>query len=358
MEFGKPVRVAIIGQGRSGRDIHGSHFLADQSGHYKVVAVVDSIEYRRERAVREFGCDSYADYRSLFARHDIDLVVNASFSYQHAPITMDLLTHGYNVLSEKPFAMHSAECDALIEAANRSGTVLAVFQNSRFAPYYRKLHEVLFSGILGDIVQISLNWSGYSRRWDWQCCQRFGGGSLYNTCPHPLDQALDLLGWDSDVTVAFSKLRCCITSGDAEDYVKMILTAPGKPVVDLECSSLNPYAPWFYVVHGTHGSLRAKADMVEWKYYIPELEPPRPLILTPLEHEDRSPAYCSEALTWYDNSFSITKDGFAVACAMFYENLYRHLTLGEPLEVKPEHSRKQIALMEEVHEKNPLPVVF
>ena len=358
MEYGKPIRVAIIGQGRSGRDIHGAHFLADQSERYKVVAVIDEIEYRRERAVREFSCDAYADYHALFARHDVDLVVNASFSYQHAPITLEFLRHGFNVLSEKPFALKARDCDELMETAKRSGKVLAVFQNSRFAPYYRKLREVIASGILGNIIQISQNWSGFGRRWDWQCSQRYGGGSLYNTCPHPMDQALDLLGWENNVSVAYSKLRCCITSGDAEDYVKVILTSPGKPLVDLECSSVNSNSPWLYIVHGTQGTLRARSDLVEWRYFVPELEPTRPLILTPLEHEDRSPAYCSESLTWYENSFAPRGDGFAIASAAFYENLYRHLTLGEPLEVKPEHSRKQIALMEEIHRQNPLPVLY
>ena len=358
MEYGKPIRVAIIGQGRSGRDIHGAHFLSDKLGHYKVVAVVDAIEFRRKRAEAEYGCDSYADYHALFSRNDVDLVVNSTFSRDHYPVTLDLLRHGFHVVTEKPFANHAADCDEMIAAARESGATLAVFQNSRFAPYYVKLREVLRSGILGEIVQISQNWSGFSRRWDWQCSQRFGGGSLFNTCPHPMDQALDLLGWDADVKVAFSKLRCCITSGDAEDYVKVILTAPGQPLVDLECSSVNSNAPWFYIVHGTRGTLRAKADLVEWKYFLPELEAPRPLILTPLEKEDRSPAYCGETLTWYENSFKISGDPFANASAGYYEMLYRHLTLGEPLEVLPEHSRKQIALMEEIHAQNPLPVKY
>ena len=71
----KQMRIAIIGQGRSGHDIHSRFLSGDDSGRYKVVAVVDKIADRRERAAGEFGCDTYEDYHELFSRDDIDIVV-------------------------------------------------------------------------------------------------------------------------------------------------------------------------------------------------------------------------------------------------------------------------------------------
>ena len=53
----KKLRVAIIGQGRSGRDIHGNYFLQPENNIIEVVAVVDAIEDRRERAKKDFGCE-------------------------------------------------------------------------------------------------------------------------------------------------------------------------------------------------------------------------------------------------------------------------------------------------------------
>ena len=73
----KQLNVAIIGQGRSGRDIHGAFFKSENNKKYNVVAVVDMLEERRIRAKEEWGCDVYADYRQLFDREDIDLVVNS-----------------------------------------------------------------------------------------------------------------------------------------------------------------------------------------------------------------------------------------------------------------------------------------
>ena len=99
----KKLNVAIIGQGRSGRDIHGAFFKSEANTLYNVVTIVDAVPERQARAKDEFGCDVYASHTELYNRSDIDLVINASYSYLHYHVTMDLLTHGFNVVVEKPF---------------------------------------------------------------------------------------------------------------------------------------------------------------------------------------------------------------------------------------------------------------
>ena len=86
----KKLRVAIIGQGRSGRDIHGAFFKNEISkDRFEVVAVVDAIDVRRDRAKEEYQCDVYADYHDLLGRDDIDLVVNSTINHMHKDITID-----------------------------------------------------------------------------------------------------------------------------------------------------------------------------------------------------------------------------------------------------------------------------
>ena len=52
----KQFNIAIIGQGRSGRDIHGLHLKKDTE-RFRVVAVVEKLEKRMNRAAEEYGCD-------------------------------------------------------------------------------------------------------------------------------------------------------------------------------------------------------------------------------------------------------------------------------------------------------------
>ena len=46
----KQLRVAVMGQGRSGMDIHCAYFLSEANKNVKVVYVVDALEIRRKKA--------------------------------------------------------------------------------------------------------------------------------------------------------------------------------------------------------------------------------------------------------------------------------------------------------------------
>ena len=47
------LNIAIIGQGRSGRNIHGKHLKSENNTLFNVVAVVDRDQLRRERALED-----------------------------------------------------------------------------------------------------------------------------------------------------------------------------------------------------------------------------------------------------------------------------------------------------------------
>ena len=89
----KKLNVAIIGYGRSGCNIHGSFFRSVNNDIAKVVAVVEMDPARAAVAKADFDCDVYSDYREVLERKDVDLVVNASYSHMHYPITLDFLNH-------------------------------------------------------------------------------------------------------------------------------------------------------------------------------------------------------------------------------------------------------------------------
>lgn len=353
----KKLNIAIIGQGRSGRDIHGKFFRSEQNTKYNVVAVVDAIEHRRNRAKEEYGCDVYADYRELFGRDDIDLVVNSSFSHMHVPISIDLLEHGFNVVCEKPFAGSYEEGAKAVAVAKSTGKMLNIFQQSRFAPYFVEIQKILATGKLGEPIQFTVNYSGFSRRWDWQTALDYAAGSVRNSGPHPLDQILALLDFPKFETLnIFSKLRTVNTFGDAEDYGKIIITAPDKPLMDLEVSCCNAYAPATFVVSCQYGSIRATHTAVDYKYYNPETAPARELVLAPLEKEDGTPAYCSEKLDWTEEHIDIKGDVFSDAVGSYYDMIYDYLVNGKEMEITPEQVLLQLQIIDQIHAQNPLPV--
>lgn len=114
----KKLKVAIIGQGRSGRNIHAENLLALPKM-FEIIAIVDPWKVRRDRGAKKFNCDAYEDYKPLLKRKDIDLVVNASPSHLHVPITLDLFKSGLNVVTEKPLTRNVKDVDKLIAASKK-----------------------------------------------------------------------------------------------------------------------------------------------------------------------------------------------------------------------------------------------
>ena len=343
------IRVGIIGLGRSGWDIHAAHLRGD--GRYKIVAAADPMADRRAQAQQELGAEPYDNYRDMLKRDDLDLVVNATPSSLHVPASLDALKTGHNVLCEKPLARRVAQVDKLIAAAKKARKLLAIFQQSRFSPAFNQAMKVIDSGVLGRVVMVKIAYNGFGRRWDWQTLQEFDGGSLLNTGPHPLDQALQFFGPGTP------EVKCLMdranTFGDAEDHVKLLLTGKGRPTIDLEISACCGYSPYTYQVYGTRGGLAGTTSAMSWRYFNPKTAPKQKLIREPLEGR----AYCREALKFTERIWAVPKSKanmFSYMSREFYTHLYKTLAEGAPLVIPPAQVRRQIAVIEECHRQNPL----
>ena len=66
----------------------------------------------KAQAMKEkYGLDAdvYDDHRKILDRDDIDLVVNSTYSHMHAPVSIDLLEHGFNVREDWVLADRDSE---------------------------------------------------------------------------------------------------------------------------------------------------------------------------------------------------------------------------------------------------------
>jgi len=108
------------------------------------------------------------------------------------------LEHGVHAISEKPAGVYTKQVREMNEVAQKSDKVFAIMLNQRTNCVYRKLHEMIESGELGELKRV--NWiitdwyrtqayydaAGWKATWDGE-----GGGVLLNQSPHQLD----LLQW-------------------------------------------------------------------------------------------------------------------------------------------------------------------
>lgn len=345
---GSRLKVGIVGLGRSGWDIHAKA-IQKMGERYQVVAVADAQPDRLEEARQTFACRTYDDFDKLLEDDDMDVVVVASPNLHHVTHSVTALDRGKHVVCEKPLALAVEAADTAIQAAERNGRVLAPFQNRRYEPHLLKVREIINSGVLGRIIQIRMCWHGFGRRWDWQTLKACGGGALNNYGAHMVDQALVLYGEDGPEPELFADLQKALTCGDAEDHVKLVLRAQGKPTIDIELTSASAYAQDHWHVMGTAGGLRGTPNDLQWKYVDWSTMPERSVERVPTP--DRS--YNSEEIPWQSETWTKPKD-YPGEAVMFYRDLYETLRHGKPLYVTPESVRRQIALLDRCREACPV----
>jgi scyllo-inositol 2-dehydrogenase (NADP+) len=347
----KQLRVAILGQGRSGFGIHYNQLRKDVE-RYKVVAVADLIPERCREAAEESGAKVYSDYKDLITEchRDIDLLVNALPSNLHVPVTIEAFKYGMNVVCEKPLARRVSDFDDMVKAGVDVGKTLLPFQNSRFQPAFQKILDVLSSGVLGELVHARISFSGFARRWDWQCLRKLDGGNLLNTGPHPVDQAVVLFG--KKKPNVFARLVSKNPYGDAENFATVTLWAPESPTVEVVVSSFMAYPQGeMYNLSCTNGGLSGSLTELKWRYFIPDLAPEH----SRSEGWSDNRQYCNEKLTWVEESWKIGDDQpvFDIICARFYDDAYGILVEGKERLITLEQVRSQIEVMEEAHRQNP-----
>ena len=125
----EPIRIAVVGVGHLGR--HHARILAAMEG-ARLAAVVDTIPERAAEIAAAFSTEGVTDYRLLLDR--IDAVVVAVPTGLHREIAVPFLERGIPVLVEKPMSRSVEDADRMLEAAKRTGTILAVGHTERHNP--------------------------------------------------------------------------------------------------------------------------------------------------------------------------------------------------------------------------------
>ena len=193
------LKLALVGCGAITKGIHLP--VAACADQVQVVMLADKALPRARELADKHGVTAItSDYRDAIGQ--VDAAVVALPNHLHAPVTVDLLRHGIHVLVEKPMALTVADCDAMIKAADDTGSVLAVGLIRRFYRASRWAKQVIEEGLLGDIVDFDLR-EGSIYSWTIASDSTFrketGGGVLADIGPHSLDLLLWCLGDYSSV---------------------------------------------------------------------------------------------------------------------------------------------------------------
>ena len=164
----------------------------------ELVAVCDIIPEKAEKLKTDFEVpDSYADYRDLLGRDDIDVVSICVPSGLHAQIGVEAARAGKHIMSEKPLDVTLENIDRLIKACRDEKVKLACIFQRRTSPLWQQAKRAIDEGKLGKMVLASAylkyfrsqeyyDSAGWRGTWELD-----GGGALMNQGVH----MIDILRW-------------------------------------------------------------------------------------------------------------------------------------------------------------------
>ena len=143
------LRFGVIGAGRIGK-IHAEN-LATRIPGAQVVAIADvDLEAARQTAARLHIPAAYQDYRAILQDPDVDAVAICSSTDTHARLVVEAAQAGKHIFCEKPIDHDLAKIDAALEAVSKAGVKLQIGFNRRFDPNFRKIHDMVAAGMIGE----------------------------------------------------------------------------------------------------------------------------------------------------------------------------------------------------------------
>ena len=200
------IKVGVIGYGGA-FNMGRSHLLEMQKAGMTPRAVAEPDAARLAVAAKDFpGIQTFPSVDAMLAGSDVNLVVIITPHNTHAPLALQCLRAGRHVVCEKPFAITTAECDAMIAAAKKAGVMLSTYHNRHWDGSILKALEVMKSGVIGDLVRVECHLGGWGKPGDWwRSSKSISGGILYDWGVHVLEYALQLANSDVTEVTGFAK---------------------------------------------------------------------------------------------------------------------------------------------------------
>lgn len=143
------IKVACVGAGYFSQFHYGSWARMDN------VTLVGSCNRDIEKA-RATGLAAFDDLAVMLAETQPDVLDIILPPIAHAEAIKTALAAGVKTLiCQKPFCRSLMEAKDMIARAERSGARIVVHENFRFQPWYRRIKELLESGVIGEVQQLT-----------------------------------------------------------------------------------------------------------------------------------------------------------------------------------------------------------
>ena len=247
----RPIRVGIVGYGTAGRLFHAS--LIGRVPDLQLVAVATRSPERRALAAQQHGVATFETVDELLDAGGVDLVVVATPHDTHCSLACRAMDAGKHCVVEKIMALNAREAATMLEASQRNGVLLSVFQNRRWDWDYLTVKQAVTEGLIGSSYLFEIGQFVYRAPRGWRGDPAAGGGLLFDWGAHFVDQALQI------VPEPVASVTCDVQyrgwGAQIGSYVRLLIRFAGGVLYSIEIGNQARYAKPHWLVLGETGSL-------------------------------------------------------------------------------------------------------
>lgn len=103
----------------------------------------------------------YENIEDIFTDENVDIIYISTPHNTHKQYLEKALRHGKHILCEKSITLNSQELDVAKQLAEKNHLILAEAMTIYHMPLYKKLHDLIETGCLGDLRMIQMNFGSY-----------------------------------------------------------------------------------------------------------------------------------------------------------------------------------------------------
>ena len=161
-----------------------------------LLAVASRSQANADAYAREWKIPrAHGSYETLLADPEIDVIYNPLPNHLHAEWTIKAVEAGKHVLCEKPLALTLGEVDAIAEASQKHGRVVAEAFMYRHHPQTLKVQEIVKDGSLGVLKLLRGSFTYVmSSEGNIRSNPAMGGGSIWDVGCYPISYIRTMLG--------------------------------------------------------------------------------------------------------------------------------------------------------------------
>jgi predicted dehydrogenase len=317
------IRAGVIGYG--GAFNMGKAHLSYMREAGMTPAAVCEIDKERLAAARKEwpGLSTYGSAAEMLRESDVDLVAVLTPHNSHAALAVQCAKAGRHVVVEKPMAVTTAECDAMIAAARRNGVALTAFHNRHWDGHILAAVRRVRSGEIGKVVRVDVQMGGWRKPGDWWRSSRsVSGGILYDWGAHLLEYTFQIVDSEIVEVTGFSwsgvwagQTRWGRDTNEDDAFLAVRYASGAWSTLSISNIESSPN-PNLMRVTGTKG-----AYLMDFREGVTITHPGD---ATRIEKRANPPSECER----------------------FYRNIADHLTAGTPLAITPEWARRPIHVLD------------